>query len=140
MTGLNLRPWHSSDEPYCYDIEIKSYPEPWSVSEFTKNNRSSMVSLVDGQVVGYYCYLGDKILRFAVLPSWRRMGCGSGMMGVLKMAAKRLTTIVPESNSTAQLFLKDMDFRCVNTIKKAFFNLGYAEDGLYFIWRRDDGG
>ena len=126
-----VRPYQACDDPYLTDIEIKSYSDPWT--EFFKQGSYLSIAVADGRVAAYCAVRSGRILRFAVHPSWRRMRIGSELMNTLKDG--RLTILIPESNYSAQKFLQAMDFRCVNTVPKAFTELGQKEDGLYFLWK-----
>jgi ribosomal protein S18 acetylase RimI-like enzyme len=134
---LILRPIRACDDTALRAIEIKCYSDPWASLEFTKFGRYTEVGIADGKIVSYYCTKGSKLLRFAVTPSWQRMGCGSQMIEEVKTeCGQKCTIIVPESNEGAHLFLQACGFKCVNTIPKAFTDCGVVEDGYYFLFKR----
>lgn len=134
---MNIRPIAPRDNNYVVDIEIKSYSKPWPGDEFTRFARRSVVGVVDGKPVGYYVLQGYRLLRFAIHPQWRRMGCGTQLMEQAKAeSGHKLTIVVPETNETAQLFLRSCGFQCVNVIPKCFQDLGVYEAGYYFLWKK----
>ena len=134
-----IRPYCAGDLTFLHDIEIKSYPDPWLKDEFTGFGRSTFVAVDDKRTVGYYCIrfssASTRLLRFAIAPQWRRMGCGSGLMDHVKRNGIKVTTIVSELNEAGTAFLHDVGFRCVNVLKGAFRENGESWDGFYFLWR-----
>lgn len=115
-------------------LELKCYDEPWEISKFAAFGYESVVGLADGRVICYYCLKGSKLLRFGVSPSWRRMGVGTRLISEIKRTVK-LTTIIPETDDGAALFLRSVNFKCVNTIPKAFRLFGQPVPGLFFLWK-----
>jgi ribosomal protein S18 acetylase RimI-like enzyme len=135
-----VRPFRDCDGDSLRHIEIQCYPNPWMPNEWTQFGRLTMVGITDGKVVGYYCLKGSKLLRFAVSPSWSRMGVGTTLMASVKEnCGSKVTIVVPERGEVVQLFLRGQGFKCVNTIKNAFNDLGVVEDGFYFLYKKSWG-
>jgi len=133
------------------DCDRKSYDVPYTEAEVLKFARGVTVGILNddseqsGRLVGYYIYGMEgtalRLNRFGVLPNWRRVGIGSRLMERFLDEAsmfKKVTTVVPEANVIAQLFLRHHGWRAVNVVKDCFTNCGYPENGFYFL-RRTDG-
>lgn len=138
MQNIDLGPLMDTDKK-CYDV-------PYKESDVLKFARGVTVAILNddsenaGKLVGYYVYelegTAIRLKRFGVLPNWRRVGIGSRLMERFLDEAqgyKKATTVVPETNEIAQLFLRHFGWKAVNTVKGCFTNCGYAEDGFFFI-------
>lgn len=111
----------------CYDVGFQEV-------DFLKASLVT-VAVIEDKLVGYFVLSGTggtKLLRFGVLPSWRRVGIGSIMMASLDVSAK-YTTLIPESNLVGSIFLRKHGWKAVNTVVGAFSDCGYRENGLYFV-------
>lgn len=143
MQNIDLGPLIDCDRK-CYDV-------PYKEADVLKFARGVTVGILNddsdnsGRLVAYYIYEIEgtalRLRRFGVLPNWRRVGIGSRMMERFLDEAsmfKKVTTVVPETHTIAQLFLRYHSWKAVNTIKGCFTNCSYPEDGLFFL-RRTDG-
>src|SRR6476620_10740579 len=123
------------DMPEVLNAEQESFDYSWTEDDFLRclrqRNCIGMVAEVDEQVVGFMIYELHKtrlhVLNFAVSPEWRRLGIGTQMVTKLigKLSSHRRTKItlaVRETNLTAQLFFRALDFRATKVLR------GYYED------------
>ena len=139
------------DMPELLAIENLSFLRPWSeddlISHLKQRTVIAMVAEVDCEdVVGYFLYelkkTKIKILKLAVLPSYRGKSVGrqmiSKLIGKLTFELRnRLVFNVRESNLNGQLFLKRMGFWC-EAINPEFFS-DTDEDALEFVYRFKEG-
>lgn len=137
------------DTQSILDIEEKSFDYPWSGDDFIKRlrvaNNIGLVLELNEDVVGYCVYGTHKlhmdILRLAVRPDLRRIGCGQRILRNLKdkaerhQARKHIITTVCESSLEAQLFFKSQGFQAsLPVVKDAETGL----DGYSFKWRASE--
>ncbi len=129
QTRVHIRWCIRRDLPEVIDIEFSSYEEAWSEEDFLKHLRErNCIAMVaetefhgdEGKIVGFMLYLLEKdklpILRFAVLPRYRRKGIGTQMLDKLKNKLSshrrtRITIDVPDNELRAHLFLKNNEFQ-----------------------------
>ena len=122
------------------DTNKYSWTEEDFINCLRQRNRIGMVYedynpiIQDNVIIGYVVYELHKrklnILNLTVDPSYRHSGIGKNMMSKLieKLTTQRrsfIDTMVRESNLTAQLFLREMEFRAISIIKNEYNN----EDG-----------
>jgi ribosomal-protein-alanine N-acetyltransferase len=118
------------DMPSVLAIESGSFEFPWSEDEFIRclrqRNCIGMVAELNEQVVGFMVYELHKnrlhILNFSVHEQFRRNGIGAAMVEKLisKLSYQRRSRImleVRETNLSAQLFFKSLDFRAVSVLR-----------------------
>ena len=121
------------DMPEVMEIEVNSFPAPWSEEDFTlalkQRNCIGMVAEDDDEILGYMVYESHKtslvLINFAVHPQFRRCGVGTAMIAKLKwklprMKRKTIRVIVVEKNLEAQLFLRGQGFIAKNIIRNHF--------------------
>tara|TARA_R100001143_G_C3320417_1_gene114488 strand:+ start:31 stop:420 length:390 start_codon:yes stop_codon:yes gene_type:complete len=101
-----------------------------------------MVAEHNHQIVGFMIYELHKsmiqVLNFAVAPEFRQQGIGRQMVQrvVDKLSQQRRREIaleVRETNLTAQLFFRKMDFRAVSVLRNYFEDAG--EDAYVLQYR-----
>lgn len=131
---LTIRPFERSDLDGVYDIERKSFPDPWLRLEFKiahwRNPSGFLVAVKDGKVAGYVIVKMVKhlepqafrlrrrgqLLNTAVDPEFRRRGIGKALMSaviahVQEEGAEAIRLEVRASNSTARNFYSKMGFK-----------------------------
>lgn len=126
--------------------EQDSFEYAWTEEDFLKclrqRNCIGMVAEHEERVVGFMIYELHKtklnVLNFAVHPNYRRTGIGEQMMTKLigKLSSHRRTKItlaVRETNLTAQLFFKTVDFRAVKVMRRFYEDSG--EDAFLMEFR-----
>lgn len=117
------------DMPEVLQIETESFEFPWTEEDFVRclrqRNCIGMVAEFDDHVVGFMIYELHQdrlhILNFSVDPEFRRCTVGTSMVQKLvsKLSPQRRNRIgleVRETNLSAQLFFRDMDFRAVSVL------------------------
>lgn len=130
------------DMPEVLAIEKECFPDPWGEEHFEtllrQRNTIGIVAESDGKIVGFQIYELQPglfhVVTMAVATLLRRRGIGTQMMSRLinKLSdqphARRqvITAFVPESNLSAQLFLRNAGFRA-NEIYR-----GEPEDSYLF--------
>jgi ribosomal-protein-alanine N-acetyltransferase len=126
--------------------ERDSFEFSWTEEDFLKclrqRNCIGMVAECEEKVVGFMIYELHKsklhVLNFAVHPDYRRWGIGKQMIGKLigKLSNHRRTKItlaVRETNLTAQLFFKAMEFRATKVMRRYYEDSG--EDAFLMQFR-----
>jgi [ribosomal protein S18]-alanine N-acetyltransferase len=111
-------------------IEGQSFGFPWTEEDFWSCLRQSacigMVAERNGEIVGYMIYELHKsrinVLNFAVAGEARRSQVGTQMVQKLvgKLSDQRrtsITTLFRESNLSAQLFFRAMEFEAVAVLR-----------------------
>ncbi len=130
-------------------IEKEAFEYPWFEEDFIKclrqRNCIGMVAESQERVVGYMIYelykTKLKVTNFAVDPDFHWRGIGTQMIQKLisKLSSERrvkICTSVRETNLTAQLFFKKMNFKCTK-IDKKFYDEN-EEDSYYFVYDIED--
>jgi ribosomal-protein-alanine N-acetyltransferase len=125
------------DMPEVLQTEQQSFEYAWTEEDFLRclrqRNCIGMVAELGEKVVGFMIYELHKnklhILNFAVHPGWRRTGVGAQMVAKLisKLSSHRRTRItleVRETNLTAQLFFRNMEFRAVRVLRAFYEDSG----------------
>lgn len=121
------------DMPEVLEIERQSFEFAWSEEDFLcclrQRNCIGMVAEYNKRIIGYMIYELHKsklyILNFAVDPEFRRMTVGTQMIHKLvdKLSQKRCQEIsleVRETNLSAQLFFKKMEFKAVCVLRNYY--------------------
>lgn len=95
--------------------EINSYRNSESVSSYVVDEGDDIVGYIFASLKG-----GDKFLihRIVVSSKYRRSGIASELLR--KFQHKVMECFIEESNLSGQLFLKDKQFKAVQTIKDYF--------------------
>jgi len=109
-------------------IERSIWSSGWTQEDFEKLNHQTCcigrIATIANEVVGfnYQEVLPDqiRILNLGVMPEFRRQGVGSALMRDLLRRLRhqrrdQISTLVWETNLPAQLFLRSLKFRCVDT-------------------------
>ena len=147
-TQLEARWMIRIDLPTVLQIEQASFEFPWTEDDFISFLRQSncigMVIENDKRVVGYMVYELHKMRihlhSFAIHPCFRRRGAGRALIEKLMMKLsyqrrKMITLAVRETNLDAQLFFREMGFRCVN-IQRNYYEDEYGTEPAYFMQYR----
>ncbi|WP_169979618.1 ribosomal protein S18-alanine N-acetyltransferase [Tautonia rosea] len=134
------------DMPEVLAIEHASYEFPWCEEEFLRvlrqRNCIGMVAECGERVVGFMIYELHKsrlqVLNLAVAPEFRRMGVGRQMVAKLvgKLSSHRRTKILlqtRESNLSAQLYFRALDFRAVEVVREAYEDTGEDAYVLQYV-------
>ncbi len=137
--GIHVRWMIRRDMLEVLCIEKEAFEFPWSDEDFTRclrqRNCIGMVAELADSVVGFMIYELHRsrlhMLNFAVARSHRRLGIGTQMIRKLaaKLAPERRTRIVlevRETNLSAQLFFRALNFRAISVLKD--FYQDSAED------------
>jgi [ribosomal protein S18]-alanine N-acetyltransferase len=134
------------DMPEVLRTEQESFEYSWTEEDFLKclrqRNCIGMVAELGDKVVGFMIYELHKsklhVLNFAVHPEFRRLGVGRQMVAKLigKLSSHRRTKItlaVRETNLSAQLFFKMLDFRAIKVLRSYYDDSG--EDAFLMQFR-----
>lgn len=118
------------DLPAVLEIDALSFVRPWTEEEFLAilRERSIIGQVVEigERVVGYVIYrlrpASLELLRLAVHPDCRRIGCGGIILRKLRSKLspgrrERIDVIVPESALPMQLLLRDHGFRATQVLR-----------------------
>ena len=137
------------DMPEVLRTEQESFEYSWTEEDFLKclrqRNCIGMVAELGDKVVGFMIYELHKtklhVLNFAVHPEFRRTGVGRQMVAKLigKLSSHRRTKItlaVRETNLSAQLFFKMLDFRATKVLRSYYEDSG--EDAFLMQFRVGD--
>ena len=130
---IHIRWMIRRDMPEVLEVERKSFEFPWFEEDFIRclrqRNCIGMVAEHGERVVGFMIYELHKtrlhILNFAVAETVRRRGVGTQMANKLisKLSGQRRTRIsleVRETNLTAQMFFKALDFRATSVLRSYY--------------------
>jgi ribosomal-protein-alanine N-acetyltransferase len=125
------------DMPEVLQTEQESFEFSWTEEDFLRclrqRNCIGMVAEQGEKVVGFMIYELHKtklhILNFAVHPTCRRVSVGQQMVAKLisKLSSHRRTKItleVRETNLSAQLFFKAMNFRAMRVLRSYYEDSG----------------
>jgi len=138
--GVKIRQLTTLDLPKILEIELDSFPEPWSqkIFEFILKNEDSYLKVAErnSQVVGYIITVIEKkvdwknlrraeighIINLAVEKKQRRQGIGSILVNhILKEVSKRkvekVYLEVNESNIAAQKLYSKFNFKVEKRIR-----------------------
>lgn len=145
-----FRAFSPEDLEAIYDIERRSFPDPWPKRLFKSLHGSKgvyfLVATLDGKIVGYILGRVERglrgrlfsiprkfghILNIAVLPEFRRSGIGTRLMGILegffgREGVELVWLEVRASNLGAQRFYRELGYRAK---ERAPFYYG-DEDGI----------
>jgi len=130
-----MRAYAESELDPLSQIELASYEHPWDRGVFEQVLGSQFhfceLALIDKMIVGYIVYSISstdlEILNLTVHPNYRRHGIGSEMLSILlwtrlNRQRNRMVAPVRERNLAAQLFLKQMGFFCVDTLREYYID------------------
>lgn len=141
------------DMAVVMDIERRNFGDhAWGEDDFVRTLRQrhniGMVATHDENVVGYMIYELRKtqlnVLNFAVHPGLHRRGIGRSMVEKLrsKLSMERrtkITLLVSEYNTDAQLFFRDLGFYSVGSVSGAYEDpkgeILSGHDGIAMICR-----
>ena len=151
MPDVIVRQAGPEDAGDIFAIEEACFPDPWSADsitfELTENPHAFyVVAELEGKVVGYagLWWIVDEghITNVAVLPDYRGMHIGEGIMNVLightgSEGIRHHTLEVRPSNDAARRLYEKMGFRIEGRRKKYYKSDG--EDAL-IMWRHEEDG
>ncbi len=138
------------DMPEVLEIERRSFEYPWSKADFVRalqhRNALGQVAEIDDRVVGFmvFALYGTRIelWNLAVAPDCRRQGVGRAMIAerLKALSAQRrhmLAANVREHNLAAQVFFRELAFRCVAVMRRFYDDTpdGVAEDAYRMVYR-----
>ena len=137
-TSLRLRRMRLADLQQVMEIERACFPNPWCQQEFEEAVAKSYfwkrVIVQDDTVLGYivweWIHGTRNILNVAVHPDHQRAGIGRALVQRVLKHLTPVQTQVRETNLGAQLFLRQLGFRCYGTMKRAYD--GFEEDAYLF--------
>lgn len=146
---ISVTPFSYENLAWVLDVERRSFPQPWTRSDFERSLRGrDVVGLIafrtscPSENLGYAVFRTVRSCRhlwnLAVPPEHRRTGVARGMIELLRrdlpvIGASRLVAEVQESNLAGQLFYRAMDFRAVRVIRGAWNTTD--EDAYQFVYR-----
>ena len=130
QAAVHIRWMIRRDMPEVLAIESGSFEFPWTEDDFVRclrqRNCIGMVAEQNERVVGFMIYELHRnrlhVLNFAVHPKFRRQGVGGQMLNKLigklsPLRRNRVMLEVRETNLSAQLFFKAMNFRAVSVLR-----------------------
>lgn len=136
------------DLDVVHQIETASFNAPWSREEFARilkcRNHLALVAELGEHILGYLIYQRKmpflEIVNFAVHPDYRRRGVGTRLICRLidkceSHYRRIIRADVRETNLTAQLFLRCLEFRAEETLSAYFSDT--QEDAYRFEYRLD---
>ena len=139
---LKFRQALNGDINKILELEFDCYKNPlekYQIQRYLKNGTILIVE--DGKTpVGYVIYEHSaltgkqtvEIYALGVTPNYRRKGIGSELIEYVRAGGiKEVFCVVRETNLDAQLFLKKMDFKCIDQIKKHWLD----SDELAYVFR-----
>ena len=136
-----LREYKEGDLEKIHNIEVKSYPIPWSKTFFMVMQKANphlfLISTLDDEIIGYIVgevesrSSGDDvrllghIMNVAVKESFRRRGLGTLMMNeiedrFIKQKAKMAYLEVRESNKDAQELYSKRGYMFVTKVERYY--------------------
>lgn len=134
-----------ADLPLVLELEIATYPQPWSEGifrdELSFDDRVYIVAESDGELIGFaglMLILEDAhVTTLAVRSTARRAGLGTRLMlqlieAGLERGAKNLTLEVRASNAGAQRLYERFDMAAVG-VRKHY----YRDDDAVVMWATD---
>ncbi|HSW11091.1 MAG TPA: ribosomal protein S18-alanine N-acetyltransferase [Bacillota bacterium] len=115
--GEEIRRMRVGDLDQVMDIEVVSFPTPWSREAYRREIADNsyahyLVMLAGGEIIGYggmWVVLDEAhVTNLAVTPARQRQGCGRRLLSALielaaALGADRLTLEVRRSNRAAQM-------------------------------------
>lgn len=133
--------------PEVLQIEQKSFECPWTEEDFChcllRRDCLGMIAEDCDKILGFTIYELHKtkieILNIAVHPDWRRRNIGCQMVKKLidKLSPYRKTKIVikiRESNTSAQLFFREIGFRAIQTLINYYQDANEAAYKMVRYW------
>lgn len=143
---IKIRFMETEDIPQVYEIEKRSFSIPWSEKSFLESialPHAIFLVAEDGkQILGYcgmYKVFGEgDITNIAVLPEYRGMGVGTGLLKeMIGYASERgildITLEVRESNKGAIHLYRKFGFENVG-IRKNFYEK--PTENAVIMWKR----
>ncbi len=141
-----IRPMKLQDVEAVYEIESRSFPQPWSQATFAseiQDNRFAhyLVARAGRETVGYggmWVILDEAhITTLAVLPECRNRGLGGRLLRylmdlALHQGAIRMTLEVRTSNEEAINLYKKYGF-----VKRGMRKEYYQDEDAYIMWKDD---
>jgi [ribosomal protein S18]-alanine N-acetyltransferase len=146
--GVTIRMLKFGDQPKVLKTERLCFGEhAWTEKDFTTCLRTpNVIALVasrsGGKIDGHMVYAlkRDRIdlLNLAVRPASQRERIGSMLIGTIKAKLtserrRRISCVVRETNTTAQLFLRACGFRATQIARGCYEDV--PEDGYYMEYR-----
>ncbi len=109
-----------SDCSSLLDIDLKSYEKTWEANQFLAND--TYVYVVDNRVIAFVSWRTNggtlQIIKLGVTPSFRRQGIGSTMVNSILSRGLITRCLVLETALDSQLFLKENQFKWIETTTK----------------------
>lgn len=122
---ISIRPMNRFDLPAVINIENSSFDEPWTAEDFDRafqfSNCMRLVSVVDGEIVGFVIYDLQKhflrLVAIAVRQDMHLRGVGTAMIARLQSKLQegrreKIILHVRETNLRGQVFFRESGFRC----------------------------
>lgn len=145
--SLTIRPMTRADLERVYEIECVCFRTPWSLRALSGelHNRAAhyLVAEEEAQVMGYagMWSLFDEahITNIAVLPEYRRLGCGrrvmlAAMRLALEKGASMMTLEVREHNDAAIRMYHELGFLQDGFRPRYYDDTG---EGALIMWNKD---
>ena len=134
------------DMPEVLKIENHSFEYPWNEEDFIRclrqRNCIGMVAEYNELIMGYMIYELHKdrlcLINMAVHENWRKQGVGQALIDKLygKLSFQRRDRIIleiRETNLAAQLFFKQVGFKAIEILAKAYDE---TDEDAYLMVRR----
>lgn len=144
--NLVVRDMTGSDLSEVYEIEQKTFSDPWSKEDFQdsmkEENNKYLIAEVDGRIAGYCGYWGiageGYIYNVAVKQEYRRQRIGLFMLRYLIEQAKdrgitSLTLEVRKSNEAAICLYERLGFKSAG-VRKDFYTK--PKEDAVIMWLR----
>ena len=144
---IAVRPMLRRDVRRVHEIEVQSFPTPWSLASLMGETHNRLahyyVVEVDGRIEGYggmwVLFEEAHITNIAIAPNSRGRHLGKYLLYAMMdrahfYGADKMTLEVRETNEVAQNLYYSMDFQ------KEGFRRRYYEDtgeGAYLLWNQD---
>jgi len=145
--SATIRDFDPNDIEAALDIELESFPLPWTRGMFeddvSRDDRVWIAAEVDGTLAGYAgaMWHGEEahVMNLAVLPALRRKGLGTVLLSELLTrlvgtGARRVTLEVREHNAAALALYETAGFRAVGARPGYYAETG--EDAV-IMWTDD---
>ncbi len=141
---ITIRPMRKGDVDAVYEIEVKTFPDPWPKEAFSggldEEWSACFVTFYRGDLIGYLCAVEQEdelhIYNIAVCSAYRRRAIGRRMLEEAEKWAcgrGKLCAIldVRESNSGAQTFYESVGY--VGIGRRRNYYIDPAEDALVLM-------
>ncbi len=143
---IYIGPMKLADVEAVHDIEVRSFPQPWSKATFeseVQDNRFAhyLVARNSRETVGYggmWVILDEAhVTTLAVLPGYRHRGLGGRLLRFLMdlafhLGASRMTLEVRITNEEAIRLYENHGF-----VKRGMRKQYYQDEDAYIMWKDD---